>query len=288
MRPGLLSLVMLGLLLASVAGAWWLVQVRGAPQRRGEKILEEIRAQRLTSFWGDQAQTLWYLGRGPNGTPVAWHATFRSPIQNGYVGIGRASRPGLVARSNWVISADALRGECHASYGLPPLGSPEAREVLIAIGDGRVTVQDHTPDKKEGDTSAMPANYIPEDLLDLVIQAVARKGQIATFTTVADNLPLRGGQVWFTRLRMSPRGPDTVLVEALYPDGSVTLVYDLKGGQIVSYKSLQSQITYERVDGKAINTAAANEFRQNIRQLMESEPPPAPAEDQDQAENVRV
>ena len=262
-RGSLLGAMMFAILLASVAVAAWLVQLRGGAVDDAVKVLGHIRLRKLTAFWGNDDQTLWYLQRDGEGHPVGWSTAQRSVVEGGYAG-RRIRRSGaMLYRERWRIDVAARTGTYSAeSFALVrragvrvpllrPIGS-----TAIALGSGRVTVRRTGPQAAGGATAPAPRNYVPKGLSTLVYFLTAAGQNAAEFTVLLNERALGGNEVHFSRMRVIPQGRQAVRVRYDVPGGSQDEVVELdRQGRILRGGSPRSGMRYEQADFEAVRKA---------------------------------
>jgi len=235
---------MLGVLLASVATAWLLVQRRTIPARRGAEIMRRIRTETLSAYWPDKPLGLWYLRRDGSGKPVSFYGVVRELTGDGFAGETIMLEPDRLLRESWRLSGDAAAGQYRA-YAAPPFS---AAETSILLHDGRIEVRrGRRPAHQAG--ASEPDNYIPEGLLHLVIRLVGEGGDKAAFKMIFNEEAIAGGQVQFALATMIPQSNRSVRVKFDSSAGGTTKIYDLdETGRVVRIRDEQDQVIYTLVD----------------------------------------
>ena len=158
-RTGLLSLIMLGVLLASTAAAWWLCQGRGTQRRLAGELLREIQAGGLDRHWADSPDLRWFLGVS-GGRPVAWRAYSRKRQDQDWNGVILARTSRLLAHADWTLSQDARTGRYVAVYG-----GGGSHATTVRLEAGTLIVEERSGPVVRTAASPAPENYLPEGLL---------------------------------------------------------------------------------------------------------------------------
>jgi hypothetical protein len=164
-RQSALGLIMLGVLLASTAGAWLIVKARSGP-RKGES---------------------WYLishtGVAGQSGPIGWRVVQRN--QGGPLGLEgyevSGDPNGVAGCSIWQLDPQATRGRYVSSVPLPPEEGQGDVETRIAFGEGHVTIRQTLIGPRgevriPGVSYVAPVDYVPEGRIREVILEVARTG----------------------------------------------------------------------------------------------------------------
>lgn len=186
-RRGVLSLVMLGVLLAAVGAAWALQNITSRRAAAGAAIVADIRQKGLKSFWGDKTQWLWYVeyeGQQPKG----WRLALRVPVMGGYHGMsmnaeGPRGNVEVKAVSLWQLSEDLSAGRYESQIHTRQGGLV----TQILLGEGMVQVSVATPQESlQREKFSVPDNYLAEDTLGLAIARTAAERADAGFNLVID------------------------------------------------------------------------------------------------------
>ena len=214
-RPVVLAAAMVAVLAASVAVAAWLSQMRGAPRRAGDAVLEHLRTRGLAAFWGRQTETLWYLLRDARGRAVGWWRLRRSPIEGGYQGHVVRRSAGSFDEEQWSLGERATEGQYQADeYALvqrPGLAVPLRQHQVttrISLARGQVVVA-RTPARRRGirASDTAPEHYVPEGVTTLVLSLAAAGGKPAVFALVFNEFGLSASGVQFAEATVEPQGP---------------------------------------------------------------------------------
>jgi len=273
-QRAILALVMLGILLLSVAVAWWFVRARGDDVRRGEDIIRRIRGNSLEHYWTDAPEVLWYLARSSSGRIVALRRISRAPvaegaadgITEGYEGANtlyrlRGTRLFPLNQEWWRISTGATRG----SYR----GPAQKRGFIwteIYLNDGRIRVDQIGPRALTAETT-VPGNYIPEGLSLLAVRLVAAEGKPASFRTIINQHAIVDGYVPFAKVTMAPDKQGKVVAEMTDLQGKNASVYTVdEAGRI-------TRIVERGDNGPDFRLVPEEEVRENFPGLFEEEEP---------------
>jgi hypothetical protein len=240
-RQSLLSIVMLGVLLASVGAAWLIVRGSKGARERGAQILRQIRSQKLTALWGQGASEDWYLGKSRDGQPVGWCRATRQFTGDGYAGTVHWMQPGLALKDTWRLNQDATSG----TYLGQAIGSRKSMTTRIVLQEGQVLVQS-TLAKNMVVRAAAPSNYVPEGLEFLVGFLASAERQAVACQMVFNEEPIRGGRLNFHLVMLESIGSGRVRWQS--PDTGAQMVYQFdKRGILESIESPAEGITYQRV-----------------------------------------
>jgi hypothetical protein len=243
-RRAWLSVILLLILALSALAAWWLVDLRRAPNTRGEAILTHIRAQRLAHYWGPQAATQWYLVQDPNGQAAGYVVRTRHASREGYGGMILYRAGDAHHWENWSLDAAASSGAYVAMAG--GRGLPDTQ---IVLRDGKVTVLKPRAAGAEQATEPAPANYIPEGLMHLVIAEMAKASAPARFRFLYNPEAIVEGQLYFTYTWMSPQGGGKVRVRNTFFGGESDDLYHVDAtGEVVQIDNRLSGATTRLVD----------------------------------------
>jgi hypothetical protein len=240
-RQALLSLVMLGVLLASVGAAMLVVRGSQGPRQRGDELLRHIRSRTLEALWQDKETDIWLLAVDETGAAVGWEHITRTMADGQYAGTNRSQTPGIVSQETWRLNADATKGGYDSTARL---GRASLDRTTIVFQDGMVTVQKGAQDRPV--TSKAPSNYIPEGLDLLVFHLAASRGEKAVCQMVFNIAAIGRGEVNFTQVQLIPEGKNRLrLVPGMSPAG---MVYEFDAqGSIQRIKYLGKGLEYRRV-----------------------------------------
>jgi len=197
-----LSAVMVAVLGVSIAIAWVLAGIRGAPTRTGAEIMEQIRRDGLAAHWRHRPPEQWHLISAGE-KPIGWRAALmRSVPTGGFEGLDVKFRvltnTWQVQWETWTLDAYATEGKYRAGIIVPRQGRPLAGvDTVIALREGRVLVDQAKFGHSEADA---PANYIPEGVRDLAVYLAAQGGEPAGFRMVFNEMPPSGGRVQSGRI----------------------------------------------------------------------------------------
>ena len=208
----LLSVIMLGVLLASVFVAWLLVRHARAHGDAGARVLAEIRARGLDAFWGEQPAVQWYLVRSEE-ADLGWRVRFRARrVIGGFEGLhvsfDKTPAGGRLQWKTWSLTADATEGTYLADAAdIVRVNSPVPTAVWrrdpkaltkIALRDGTVAAMQSVGPDSNGQVvrveshALAPANYLPEGTMHLGMFLAARSGERTRFQSIANGLPPAG------------------------------------------------------------------------------------------------
>jgi hypothetical protein len=255
-RTTVLGGIMVVILLASVALAAWLARQRRLAIGEAVEVLQEIRLRKLPAFWGRDAVTDWYLHRDPDGGPVGWSTVQRTPTGDGYSGRHIRRRGATLDRETWSIDAAARTGSYFADSSIlipaPGRRTPLLRRVSstsIELRGGRVQVRREAPGGVAAATAEAPENYVPEGLLRLACYRAAAGQRRADFITVLNDHAVAAGEVRFSPVHVSPRGPSAVRVRFAGPDpqSEQILQFD-QDGRVLRGQSVHTGTYFEAVE----------------------------------------
>jgi len=247
---------MVVILLASVAVAAWLARRRSAAIREGVEVLEEIRLRKLPAFWGRDAVADWYVHRDSDGGPVGWSTVQRTPTGDGYSGRRIRRRGATLDRETWSIDAAARTCSYSADSSVltprPGRRTPllrRASSTSIELRSGRVQVRREDAGGVAAATAEAPENYIPKGLSMLAYYRAAAGQRRANFVTVLNDQAVAAGQVRFSPVHVTPRGPSAVRVGPAGPgrQGEQVLQFD-QDGRVLRSQSPDTGTYFERVN----------------------------------------
>jgi hypothetical protein len=211
-RHGLLAVVMLGVLLAATALAWWFSGRANRSTSAAVELMAEIRHKGLGAYWGQRPEQTWWLvyGSGPN--PLGWATRIRQPAgpdADEFVGDHQYVVPDRAAiNERWRLSRDLSKG---TYIGTAVLGARrETLRTQIDLDNGQIqieqTVRQGPASNRRQVRSPAPPSYIPEGLMELVIAQVASADRDMVFRMIIDDESIGPRGVNFTVARMSPGG----------------------------------------------------------------------------------
>ncbi|MCK4624220.1 MAG: hypothetical protein KAV00_02840 [Phycisphaerae bacterium] len=223
-RRGLLAVLMLAVLLASVSIAWLLERKSTIKAHAGAQIIGEIRAKGLKHYWPEKSQIDWFLIQS-NGNTIGWKASVRvksaarpgsPPLDKLGTTLSNAEGPKsdgnfigvdveVVPKQHslheiWTLNADATAGTYHAD--LRSAGG-KGFKTDILLNDGMVKVVQHV--RGIGSITAdsrAPKNYLPKGTLHLAVRQTAEMRANAQFVMVFNERPNRDKAVEFGTLRL--------------------------------------------------------------------------------------
>ena len=206
-RAALATLVLMGILLLTVGGAWLLVRFYRSPSRQGAILLQEMRRRTLVDLWPREPYTARFERRDATGRLQSRLRISRRPANDGFTGAslheavsGAARRIGDV-RETWAVSRDLSKGTYRAEY--------LSQGLIVRIDLGREEVEFRATGLGPAQAEA-PANYIPEGLEWLAVRLVARSGRKATFMTLLNEECLSAKDLVFSHLTLTPVDAQTV------------------------------------------------------------------------------
>jgi len=245
-RSALVAVIMFVLLLACVAAAGWLVWARTTvPDDRGREILAEIRERGLGALLPDEPTVRWYIGRTKNGEAFGWIREVIEPAEDGFRGkTDRRLHNGYI-ETEWSLNAAAERG----AYLSRLRTRDGAQDVKIVLEGGRVAITRDLLRGSEAGRGEAPGMYLPEGTSDIAGYLAARGERPAGFYMIADEVPVAGGEPYFTRVTMHPLGEGRLLVEyaVLGRESRTEYRYD-DTGAVETFTYPKSGDTYTRVD----------------------------------------
>ncbi len=200
-RRGLLAVLMLTVLVASVGIAWLLQRQATEKVLAGTKIIQEIRARGLEHYWHEKLQIDWYLIYS-KGETIGWRASARAKADDEtFIGVDVEVVPKRHSSHEiWTLNAGAAVGTCHADLRLA--GSGGFRTDIV-LSDGVVKVVQYVPGLGSVLAGAdAPGNYLPEGTLYLAVRQAADMQADAQFTMVFNEKPNRNKIVEFGTLRL--------------------------------------------------------------------------------------
>ena len=200
-RRGLLAVLMLTVLVASVGIAWLLQRQATEKVRAGIKIIQEIRAKGLEHYWPEKLQIDWYLIYS-KGETIGWRASARAKADDEtFVGVDVEVVPKRhSSHERWTLNADATAGAYHADLRLAGSGGFKTD---IVLSDGVVKVVQYVPGFGSIQAGAdAPGNYLPEGTLYLAVRQAAEMQADAQFKMVFNERPNRDKIVEFGTIRL--------------------------------------------------------------------------------------
>ncbi len=204
-RDMLLKAVTIGVLLASTGVAWLIARSRSGHADRaqaalvanGTQVLAQIRNQGLDHHWpGDEVpRERWYLvyGGGRVKELRGWRAARHWREADGTHRELQLNFPSGVWEY-WQLNGDGTRGLYEAGQATPVPGSPRletATTTRITLRDGRAELRQYGPDGAVSEVD-VPANYVPEGMLDLACLIAALRGGEAQFRLILNSDPPDG------------------------------------------------------------------------------------------------
>jgi len=278
-RDALLSVILFGVLLASVGGAWLVVRRSGGPtaSSRGAEIVARIRRETLGAFWPGSTSIRWFLLRQGRDV-VGFRSVVTQPRADG--GFDRlrmdvrpwTDRPGSIW-SHCRLNADAT--ECQYRAGrldITPRGMGISSDTRIVLADGRVEMAQRIGSSIIGryirSSAPSPANYLPEGTLWLACRLVARRRDEARCSLIIDHLAPIGSATRFVEVLISYVGrgdanTDVVRVSPEPVEASAGQMYHLDAdGRVVGH------VAGETVASLASAESIAEDFP-DARRLVE-------------------
>jgi hypothetical protein len=259
-----LAIVMVGILVASVALAWFTTKPRKNFSPDGAGIISQLIDDTIEEYWSNADHERWFVGQRRDGNPIGWQMRSRRQIsEDEFSGTIQAAQ----YKSNWTLNTDLSEG----SY----LGrefdenNNTLAETRITITDNEVTVVRDISGKKRSATSRRPKNYIPEGALPMVLRLVASRGSGKTFKMVLDQNSIVGGNVNFLNARVAPIEDDIVKVKIHGRGFTIASIY-----QIDSDNNIHK---IEEPDLGVIYTPYKKEFVRKLFQLPSGQPASRPA-----------
>jgi len=253
---------MVVVLLASVAVAAWLVELRGGPVRDGRQVLDLVRRRGLEAFWGREPETLWYLARDGGGKPAGWWTVRRRPTPSGYRGEHVRRMGEALYQEAWSVDANAQTSEyvAEASQLVQRTGQrmPVLRQestTRITYRRGRVEVLRRTLHRgRQSAADDAPANYVPEGISSLVYYLTAAGQREAAFALIFNEAAVVGKRVHFSETRVVPEGRRRVHVTYTAAGGVVgeeVVEFDAPG-RVVRGRRPGSGRSWKRVSFEAV------------------------------------
>ncbi len=199
-RRGLLAVLMLTVLVASVGIAWLLQRQATEKVRAGTRIIQEIRAKVLEQYWSDKSQIDWYLIYS-KGETIGWRASARAKADDEtFIGVDVEVVPQRYSSHEiWTLNADATAGTYHADLRL---ANGKRSQTDILINDGVVKVVQHVQGGSVPAGAPAPKNYLPEGTLSLAVRQAAEMRADAQFTMVFNERLNRNKIVEFGTIRL--------------------------------------------------------------------------------------
>jgi len=192
---------MLVVLVLSVISAMSLVQLRGAPARRGVQLLEQLRQKKISAYWPMGLQQRWYLGQ-IRGQAVACVGHFIIGTDEGFFGLELLMDPaGEIATGSWQIDPSASKGT-YTGRVRTPRGTI-IQQVTIELDNRMVRVTARHLNRQA--VAPVPENYVPEGMLDLLAGLACSDGENALVQIIYDNQALTPrGAVVFQPISFKP------------------------------------------------------------------------------------
>ena len=250
-RVTMLTAVMSLLLLGSGVLAWYLAARRRALKNQGVAVIKEIRTRGLAHYWGDTPFIRGFLVTDADGNELGWELRVRRPRESGYVGLHVTRLGGHGYQEDWAALADTSRVDYR---GTSSKGGITRSLVTISLEDNIVTVRQGQ--KRTGPTgqATVPANYVLECILPLVIRQVAAGGKPALVKLLFDQYALRRRDrgsygVHFNTVTLAPTSKNVVEMRS----GKGDKAYHLdETGEITRIEHLKSGVTYTEVPLKQL------------------------------------
>ncbi|HUT57920.1 MAG TPA: hypothetical protein VNA25_08730 [Phycisphaerae bacterium] len=244
-RKVLLTSLMIGILLVTVAVAWWLTRFRNAAMREGAHLVDEMRRRSLSDIWPRGALQAVFVRRDGAGRETGRVTVERVATDGGFAGRVRdeplpAFRGRLRnVREDWSIRGDLSAGQYQAAY----VGENRIIGIILAGEDVHVTVNGQPID-----SVPIPANYLPEGLMWLAVRMVADRGREATFAFVSNEESEATGTVALNRVTMTPVGAREVRCTVATGRGRYDVTYHLDASGEVSSVRWEEGMTLTRVE----------------------------------------
>jgi len=222
-QRSLLGAILFVIFLASLAGAWWLSTTRTAMVDNGASLLKEIRSQKdgLRHYWGQQTVADFYVIRDKQQKPVAWSATIRIPLADGYQIVDFQPAAGTQHQVGiWSLWNGLNKGEY------------KSHELLLAFDGNQIKAQSAKSKVPAG--AEMPANFLPEIMLPLAASLLTEKNSGASFKTVDPESAVLNGQFNFGVSYFQPQNATTMQVKTdSAAAGSQTILYEFDGKKVL-------------------------------------------------------
>lgn len=233
-RQGLLTTVMIGILLLTVAVAWWLTSFRNTAAREGAHLVEQMRRRSLSDIWPRGALLAAFVHRDGAGQEIGHLTIARFATEGGFGGwVRHQPLPGFAGRlrnvrEDWSIFDDLSAGQYEAVY----IGENRVIGIILSGREVHVTVNGHLHASAE-----TPANYLPEGLMWLAVRMVAERGKEAVFAFISNEESDTGRTVAFHRVAMTPVGPREVRCAVVTGRGRYLRTYHLDtSGEVSSIR----------------------------------------------------
>ncbi|MBS3734320.1 MAG: hypothetical protein KGY99_05275 [Phycisphaerae bacterium] len=224
------AVIMLLVLAAAVAAAYWLVYTRTQrPEHAGRDIIADIRDRGLAHYWGDEPMDIRLARRDGSGVR-RWQREHEDGRYEGTFALdGRVQ----TAQAKWRLAADMSTGR-YESQGVYLRQGGLTKTTTEIVVDGRQI--EVTSDGGRA-RATIPDNYIPEGTLHLVARHVAQRGDRAAFSMILDGRSLSAdGQVWFSSVIMTPLSPRRVRVRmASGTSSSISIIEFDDAGDVLRY-----------------------------------------------------
>jgi hypothetical protein len=224
-RPGLVSLVLLGVLLLTVGGAWLVVRFYFSASREGAVILEDMRKQGLHALWPQKRYVARFARKAPGGAVLARITSTRQPSAGAFGGTetfeaaSTAVRETGNVKETWAVSDDLTEADYRADY------FTRSFSVRIVLNKGRVSFQGSN--MAQAVATDAPANYMPEGLESLVVRQVAQRGTKASFQSIANENSFGAKNIVMLRMKMIPVSRQEVRCEVSGGASSYEITFHL-------------------------------------------------------------
>jgi hypothetical protein len=247
-KPVMTTLVLLGVLLLAVGGAWLMVRFYSGPSRVGAAILEDMRKQGLPKLWPTKRYKAQLQRKDLAGHLESRISVMREFSDGAFDGndfVQAFSGPPRDVGNvevTWTVSDDMNSGSYTAVYRTHNFW------VKIDLDKGRVSFEGLGMKPVSGDA---PANYIPEGLEDLVIRQVARGGKKASFQMIPDWSSYQSKAIVFVRMVLTPVSRQKVLCRMEGDGGKDDMIYYLNADGEVERIEYDGAVMTTMPKGKA-------------------------------------
>jgi len=201
-----LVVILVSILGACAALAWWMTERIDAPTAQGIEIVKDIRARELLHFWGEnkthQQHYFIYRRVGRKQEIVGWKFEYRSQNKNpqysqkSFIG-GEIVWEGHYSQSQWTLTNGLDKGTYQSSSERRDHNRLFKTGATIKFDSGILRVQQLFPGKKLNSECKIPDNYIPEGSMSLIFREVADRKTHAKFKMIFDNVPPVGSRPRF-------------------------------------------------------------------------------------------
>ncbi len=244
-RQSLLSLAMLGVLLASVGAAWMIISSHRAHWReaavRGAELIADIRAKGLGEYWTDHPVEDWYLLRDPQDQPIGWRYASRTPATGGYGGRLVNRFQANKYREAWQLDAGAITGTYSSEATNQPSSAIRLSPDGLTVQVGDRTVIDPVPQ----------ADYVPEGMLELVAFLASSGEQDIAGKVVFVPDAFDGEKIRYRSFLLTPLGERMVQLKYAGPGRGSVYSFDA-AGRIESITHLDRGIIVERASRREV------------------------------------